>query len=193
MVEFLTHYYRSGTLPFQSLSALPDTEAITLMESLYDEDVIILQRFKDPQGYLRNRRDTETWVREQFIAKGGCPQAAYPVYMILGQSRWASQFLRPGDGVIRIPISAFSQADVSFTYPDSMISYWFAHDKPAQWYMPDYHGKVFTISEILSIVKQRGIPEDSWETHLPPDLAPYIEAQVWNHAVLKGYQAPSSG
>ncbi len=40
------------------------------------------------------------------------------------------------------------------------------------------------LSEILAIVEEKGMPEDDWETNLPRSLAPYIEAQVWNHELL---------
>jgi len=91
-------------------------------------------------------------------------------------------------GEIRIPLSIFTEYDVSFTYPDSMISLWFGREKPKEYYLPDYHGKVFTLSEILSIVGEKGLPEEDWETNLPSDLAPYIEAQVWNHKLLEIYK-----
>lgn len=184
MIDYLTHYYQKGTPPFRSLSALPDDEAIALMEALYDETVLFM-RFKDPAGYLRARRQTEQWVREEFIAKGGRPEASYPVYMVLGSSPWIVRHADPAThGEIRIPLSALTEQDVSFTYPDSMISQWFARDKPALYYQPDYHGKIFTMPEILAIVAAKGMPEDKWATNLPDDLAPYIEAQVWNRTKL---------
>ena len=40
------------------------------MEELCD-DTLFGARFKDPIQYMRNRRQTEQWVREEFIAKGG--------------------------------------------------------------------------------------------------------------------------
>jgi hypothetical protein len=70
MVDYLTYYYKSGTEPFRSLSALPDEEAIKIMEELCD-DTPFGARFKDPVQYMRNRRQAEQWVREEFIAKGG--------------------------------------------------------------------------------------------------------------------------
>jgi hypothetical protein len=188
MIDYLTHYYMPGTPPFRSLSALPETEAIGIMESLYDEKLLAMTRFKDPHHYLRNRKQREQWVRESFILKGGKPRDAYPHYMILGESKW---IVRASGGAdppkIRIPLSVFAEDDVSFTYPDSMISYWFGNEKPPEYYLPAYHGLVFTRAEILSIVARKGMPEDDWHTNLPADLAPYIEAQVWNHERLQDY------
>lgn len=188
MIDYLTHYYMPGTPPFRSLSALPETEAIHIMESLYDEKLLVMTRFKDPYQYLRNRKQSEHWVRESFIRKGGKPHDAYPHYMVLGESKWIVR--ASGDAhppMICIPLSGFEEEDVSFTYPDSMISFWFGNEKPPEYYMPEFHGQVFTRAEILSIVAQKGMPEDDWHTNLPEDLAPYIEAQVWNHACLGVY------
>ena len=33
------------------------------------------------------------------------------------------------------------------------------------------------------------MPEEAWQPALPRHLAPYIEAQVWNHARLTDYWA----
>jgi hypothetical protein len=159
------------------------------MEALYVEfeGSILFERFKDPAGYLMNRRQTEHWVREAFIAKGGTPQEAYPISMVLGASAWITQ--RAPDparhGEIRIPLSAFEDGDVSFTFPDSMVSRWLGTEKPEPYYLPAYHGKVFTRSEILAIVGERGLPEVAWDVQLPDNVGAYIEAQVWNHVVLR--------
>ena len=189
MVDYLTHYYVKGTPPFRSLSTLPDDEALKLMTALYAETVFGA-RFKDPLHYLHNRQRTEKWVRSEFIARGGQPQEPYPIYMVLGASPWLIKAApeTPNHGEIRIPLSAFEEGDVSFTYPDSMISRWFGTEKPPEYYQPEYHGKVFTRSEILAIVGARGLPEESWEPRLPEHLAPYIEAQVWNKQPLLVYQ-----
>ena len=188
MVDYLTYYYTRGTEPFRSLSALPDEEAIRIMEKLCD-DTPYGARFKDPAQYMRRRRQTEQWVREEFIAKGGRPRAAYPIPMVLGTSAWMLRQAPDPDahGEIRIPLSTFTEYDVSFTYPDSMLSLWFGRQKPVEYYLPEYHGKVFTVSEILSIVEAKGLPEEEWDTNLPSDFAPYIEAQVWNHEPLMEY------
>jgi hypothetical protein len=85
---------------------------------------------------------------------------------------------RERHGEIRFPLSKFTKFDVSYTYPDSMISRWFGREKPAGYYQGELHGKVFTLSEILAILEKKGLPEEEWETNLPRNLAPYIEAQV---------------
>jgi hypothetical protein len=187
-VDYLTHYHHRGTPPFRSLSTLSDDEALKLMTALCD-DTPFGERFKDPLHYLHNRQCTERWVRAEFIAKGGQPQEPYPIYMVLGFSPWIARAVPAtfNTDEIRIPLSAFQAGDVSFTYPDSMISHEFGTEKPIEYYQPAYHGKVFTRSEILAIVAVRGLPEDGWEPRLPDHLAPYIEAQVWNRKPLLAY------
>lgn len=188
MVDYLTHYYSSELGPFQSLSALRDDEAIAIMEKLCD-DTPYGARFKDPLRYLRDRKATERWVREGFVAKGGKPQAPYPISMVLGSSKWIVKNAPDPKthAEIRIPLAIFTEDDVSFTYPDSMISRWFGQDKPAEYYQPELHGQIFTLPEILAIVAERGLPEEGWDSKLPDFLAPYIEAQVWRHDLLLGY------
>jgi len=189
MIDYLTYYYKRGTEPFLSLSALPDEEAVEIMKALCD-DTPYGRRFKDPIGYMQSRRETERWVREEFIAKGGRPQEPYPIPMVLGSSKWMVRVapVKELHAEIRIPLAVFTEYDVSFTYPDSMVSLWLGREKPVEYYQPEYHGKVFTVSEILSIVAARGLPEEEWETNLPSDLPPYIEAQVWNHGPLMEYK-----
>ena len=180
-VDYLTHYYDSGQRPFRSLSALSDRDAIRIMEGLYarHRGNILFERFHDPARYLSTRRQAEQWVRAEFIAKGGRPQEAFPISMVLGTSRWIEQHAPDpaSHAEQQIPLSSFTESDVSFTYPDSMVSLWLHRDKPIAYYLPDYHGKVFTITEILAIVETNGVPEE-WQAALPSDVGPYIEAQV---------------
>ena len=189
MVDYLTYYYNKAVPPFRSLSALSDIEAIQIMKNLYleFEGSVLFERFKDPVKYLHNRRQTEQWVYKAFIAKGGQPQETHPICMVLGESNWIKQHA-PGpattQGEIRIPLSIFQEEDVSFTCLDSMVSYWLAQEKPVEYYQPEYHGKVFTLCEILAIVEREGMLGEEWAVDLPSDIGAYIEAQVWNHRVL---------
>lgn len=192
MIDFLTYYYKKGTEPFLSLSVLPDGEAVPIMEALYREGSVLWERFKDPAQYLQARRQTERWLYQEFKTKGGQPQESYPIYMVLGRSMW---FLSAADEVtlattaeIQVPLSIFKEGEVSFTYPDSMVSLLLAYHKDPAYYQPEYHGKLFTLSEIGSIVEANGLPEVGWTTNLPRFLPHYIEAQVWNHQSLLAYK-----
>lgn len=196
MVDYLLHFYRKGTQPFRSLSALPDAVAESIMQDLYVEGSLIWERFKDPAAYLQARRQTEQWLRSAFIAKGGDPQEPYPVYMVLGRSRWVEKMADAATlastAEIRVPLSIFRECDVSFTYPDSMVTLLLESQKNPDYYQPDYHGKLFTLPEILAIVAAKGLPDEGWETNVPSTLAHYIEAQVWNHRRLWEYWRETS-
>lgn len=185
MIKYLTHYYKVGTTPFKSLSALPEKEAIKKMEELYDDNAV-WERFKNPVWYLRERKKIESWLREQFILKGGNPQEDYPIYMVMGKCEKLEKHMGEVNlAKIQIPISYFNKGDISFTYIDSMFSFQLGEDKSSQYYQPEYHGKVFRLSEIRSILNKRGLPEEGWWGNLPDDFFPYIEVQVWNHQILR--------
>ena len=191
MIDHLTHLYKIGTPPFQSLSSLPGQEALQIMKDLYIEGSVFWERFKDPGLYLRIRRQVEEWLRRDFIAKGGQPQETYPFYMVLGRSKWMRTSLDPTTLTttteINIPLSIFTESDLSFTFPDSMVSWMLAQEKNPQYYLPGIHGTVFTLPEIRSMIESRGMPGETWGTDIPAWLANYIEAQVWNHKALSSY------
>ncbi len=188
MIDYLVHYYRRGTQPFRSLSDLPDCEALQIMRDLYVAGSVIWERFKDPADYLQERRQIEAWLHKEFIAKGGRPQLAYPIYMVLGRSRWIESAADPATlsttAEIQVPLGLFEEGDVSFTYPDSMVSALMELEKNPEYYEPDYHGKVFTLREIEEIISTKGLPGEGWQTRMPVRYAHYIEAQAWDSSVL---------
>jgi hypothetical protein len=79
------------------------------MESLYDANPLV-ERFKEPIHYLNNRKQTEKWVRDEFIAKGGQPTEEYPLYAVLGKANWIEKHISTFDlERIQIPISIFNE------------------------------------------------------------------------------------
>ena len=67
----LTHYYHPNDEPFQTLSSLSDADALQVIISLQQRTGAVYQRFRHPVDYLRQRRETEAWLRTEFIKKGG--------------------------------------------------------------------------------------------------------------------------
>jgi hypothetical protein len=153
MIEYLTYYYSAGTVPFRSLSALPEKEAIQIMKELYTDDAV-WGRFKDAFQYLRERREIEQWLRQEFIKKGGRPQKKYPIYMVMGTCEKLENYV-PAEKLckIQIPISQFKEEDISFTFMDSMFSYSLSRNQSSEYYQREYHGKVFTLPEIILFKK----------------------------------------
>lgn len=191
MIDYLTHIYMRGSKPFRSLSALCDEEALQIMQGLYVEGSAYWDRFKDPQDYLRARRQTERWLYQSFIAKGGRPLQIYPIYFMVGNPPWLDRVADPATiastDKIQVPVSIFDEGDISFTYPDSMITLLLENLKNPEIYQPDYHGRLFTLAEMRDIVALKGLPDEGWETKVPDDMAHYIEAQVWNRQPLERF------
>jgi len=186
-MKFLTHYYKTGEPPFRSLSALADSEALRIASEFRNETALVYRRFKKYEKYWSKRRETEQWLRNEFIKKGGQPKTEYPHYMVLGESSYIHEGYEGKCSEIRIPLSAFNKQEISFTYPDSMVSRWLEEQKHEIYYHSDYHGKVFTLPEILKLTAQYGIPEQEWKHE--PDRAYdfFVEAQIWNFEPLRQY------
>jgi hypothetical protein len=113
-IEYLIHIYRKGSQPLRSLSALTDEEAIRMMRKLYVPGSVFWERFKDPADYLRARRQIETWLRSEFIARGA--PRGHPIYLIYGWSKVAADRRRCviGDNhEPSIPLALFQECDVS--------------------------------------------------------------------------------
>jgi hypothetical protein len=191
MIDHLIHLYARGAQPFRSLSYLSDAEAMALMRRMYREGSVYWDRFADPAQYLQARRQVEEWLHQEFIAKGGKPQEPYPIYMVLGRTRWMEAALNAvtlaTTSAIEVPLSLFTANDISFTYPDSMVSAMLAHEQNPAYYLPEYHGRLFTLPQMLAILQERGLPGDTWGNNLPDGWANYIEAQVWNREPLLAY------
>ena len=188
MIDTLIHLYQRGAEPFRSLSALPDEEAERIMRSLYRAGSVYWERFEDAAAYLQMRRQTEDWLRRDFQAKGGCPKELCPIYMVLGRTKWMQTAIDPATvattAEIEVPLALFEPCDISFTYPDSMVSAMLASQQDPAYYLPEYHGRVFTLAEISAIIEAHGLPGETWGTNLPSHLANYVEAQVWNRQPL---------
>ncbi len=163
----------------QSLSSLPKEEALCIIANLQGRNGAVYRRFRDPEQYLRQRQETENWVRDEFIRKGGEPISTYPQYFVIEQSVWIEEGYNGQSRIVQFPISAFSPKHVSFTYPDSMLSYWLKGQTAQVFYRPEYHGQVFTWNEIRKIIDKFGIPREEWRTEEVRRYDLFIEAQVW--------------
>jgi hypothetical protein len=177
----LTHYYHQNDRPFQTLSSLSDAAALDIISSFHSRTGAVYRRFNNPVEYLSNRRLTESWLRDEFIKKGGQPLVKYPQYFVIDRSAWIEEGYDGQSAAIKIPISAIDPDRVSFTYPDSMISYWLKSQTDRAFYHPKYHGKVFKLSKIHQIIEQFGIPSREWETDATRQYDLFIEAQVWEN------------
>jgi len=67
-----------------------------------------------------------------------------------------------------------------------------AYLKDPTYYLPELHGRVFTLPEIRSILESLGSPDGGWGLALPEHLANYVEAQVWNRQLLLDFRLQQS-
>jgi hypothetical protein len=175
----LKHYYHKDDYPFKTLSSLSEQEALCVISNLSGRNGDVYRRFNNPEKYLKQRKETEDWVRTEFIKKGGQPISIYPQYFVIEQAIWIEEGYNGQSSTVQFPMSAFSPNQVSFTYPDSMISYWLKDQADKVFYHPEYHGKVFNLSEISQIISDFGIPHEEWRTEESRKYDLFIEAQVW--------------
>lgn len=191
MIDYVYHYFRKGSRPFQSLSALAEDQAKSIMMELYIPGSMLWQRFGDPNWYLPLRRNVEHELYTQFRAKGGSPRQRYPVYFTVGRPKWAvvgaDAFTMEHTDEIRVPFSLFCTEEVSLTYPDSMLSFMLSQKKDHPEYDPEYHGHVFMLEEMECLIRTRRLPLGDWKRDVPPTFSHYVEVQVWNPAVLEQY------
>jgi hypothetical protein len=181
----LTHYYK-GDAPFRSLSAIPDGPRLSaILDGLSEETALAFARFRS-ESYLGERRRIEALLAERFREKGGRPALEHPIYFVVGRSSW---FERHEPKVCRRTLSLDRVApdQVSFTYGDSMVSFAIAG---GCWPQGDvqpsaYHGEVFVRSELASLVQRHGLPEERHATVPAQRFDYYLEAQVWDAAVLR--------
>ncbi|NEU73067.1 hypothetical protein PI95_010970 [Hassallia byssoidea VB512170] len=183
----LTHYYHKEEPPFRSLSVLNIEEALTIATQLQAKEGSVYRRFKQPKKYLEARIATEKWLKEEFINKGGEPKTSFPFYMVIENSTWIEEGYNGQSKKIQISVSEFNLKEISFTYPDSMISYWLKDKKQEPFYQPDYHGQVFRLDEIVQIIKKSGIPVEEWKLEKTRKYDIFIEAQIWNEQGILNY------
>ena len=176
----LTHYYDRSNRPFQNLSSLSDRAALDLISKLQYRNGLVYRRFNNPTQYLKLRRETELWLRNEFIRQGGKPASNYPHYFVVGRSVWIEEGYNGNSDRVQIPLSAFKPEQISFTYTDSMVSYWLQSQSDKNYYHPEYHGRIFSIDEILELIDRFGVPDREWRTQENRKYDLFIEAQVWN-------------
>ena len=181
--EYLYHYYEIENGPFRNITENGYEKAVAVQSQILKG-----WNSKRPDNYIDLRFALEKRIRRQFIAKGGKPNRNDPFYFTLGECLWAkSWYINPG--VIKIPLSDFKSEHISFTYPDSMVSFQF-HDEPKlALYRKTCNGKVFMHHEIPDLINTFGLPSDDMsESHEHLKYDKYIEAQIWDDNIINKYK-----
>ena len=184
LLDKITHYYLKDKKPFQTLSDLENNTSHTIFQDM-------LNRHKSDKNYNRRfginhldtRKSVENKLRELFIKRGGKPTRQYPIYFVLGESKWF-QHLNTDHQYIQIPISELPKDKVSITFPDSYLTM-SAKEKP-------YFEKIYFLDEIDEMTTRHGLPKDhipkSYEKYWEGDFEHYYEVQVWDDEILTLYE-----
>ncbi|WP_299261819.1 hypothetical protein [uncultured Aquimarina sp.] len=181
--EFLFHYYELDNGPFLNITEYGYEKAESIQNKISEG-----WNSKRPENYLDLRFSLEKRIKEQFILKGGQPNRSDPFYFTLGECEWAkSWYINPG--IIKIPLTDFKANYVSFTYPDSMVSYQFYDEPKLDTYRKDCNGRVFLLSEISSLINEYGLPSEA-KSQAKESLKydKYIEVQVWDDQIINEYK-----
>ncbi|AIQ53514.1 hypothetical protein [Paenibacillus sp. FSL R7-0331] len=175
MAVILYHYYEKALGPFRNLSDLPAAEAEEVLAAIRQKKKTMAAH--RPDGYLQRRRELEQLARALFIAKGGKPVRTAPHYMVIGECEWLKSWYAEGEAV-HMPISGFDTDTLSFSYGDLFPTF-----SPKVQDGREYRGKVYTSSEIVTLIQKYGLPQ-VWNKDGVNGPERYIEVQVWDEGPL---------
>lgn len=176
--SFLTHYYLSDRKPFLNLSSLKEVDLNTVLEELRHKTEIGENKRMFSDWYVAERKISEVHLKKEFLKKGGIIEKEYPHYFVFGESL-IQKNLAKNTKEIKLELDKLPLNKISFTYPDSMATMVLKDD---EFYKKPYHGKVFTYSEIIEVIKEFGFPKDEIAKTPKFHFPLYIEAQLWSDA-----------
>ena len=109
----LYHYYDKRSGPFKSLTALPNEEALSILEKIKEErpDSFASQR---DLNYIVNRSNCEAIVREKAKEKGIIMDIDSPHYMVIEECPWLNSWYED-PAVISIHIKEFDTSNSEST------------------------------------------------------------------------------
>lgn len=169
--KFIFHYSR-GT-PFLSITSVPEKKLLQIVDQLTQANAWGIGRFSD-QHYLNQRIETESQIRNAFIAKGGQPQLQQPIYFFLGSNKLFENHRL--NKAYKIELQKVSSKNISFTYGDSMLAFnEFNRGQSGIKYQSPLCAKVYMLEELESVFLS---------PHFPSQGPLAIEAQLWSTPTL---------
>jgi hypothetical protein len=168
----ITHLYDPQRGPFRNICNLCDEEAERLLDEIRNSGRPSLK-----SDYLPRRRKTEAWLLAERCRKQDQPYLDHPIYFFLGdRSDWRNAS-RPASVVL--PLTLFPEGTLTFTFPDSMASLPLSVEEKHLSDRKSYHGRVFTLAEIRTIIADVGMPcgRDCYDT--------FVEAQAWDDRSIR--------
>lgn len=178
--DVITHNYDPDRGRFRNLCNLMDSEAEEVLAAINASG----RRTVKP-SYLIRRRRTEAWLLSERTRKLGVPPLRHPIYFFLGNMADGADPSRPASVVL--PLAAFADDMLTFTYPDSMASLPLGARADLTHEGRPYHGRVFTLAEIRDVISAFGMPV---RTELGASIGGhdrFVEVQLWDDAPLRAY------
>ena len=148
----LIHYYDSTMPPLRSITECCSGDVI---KKLSDMDEQAFRRFHNLDWYVEQRKQTEKWLHNAFVQRGGKPTLMHPRYFVLGESELLHQGFGENAATIRIPLDTVDEAHVSFTLDDSM-----------KLFLEEEQPRIWRKSEIIEQMRYA--------------KGAYVEAQIWD-------------
>jgi hypothetical protein len=163
-----------------SITRLPIEDAYSMAKKLSQYTGVSFTSFsrfseKDFDGYYKKRIRTEQWLYNSFIALGGKPQNAHPLYFVLGESRYLNDWFENGINT-KILLSDIESSDVSFTFGDSM-SKMDSEDRM----------NLFTKESLFNFIYETTNDVSAFLNELNKQNR-YIEVQLWSDVYIENLQ-----
>ncbi|MGO1080083.1 hypothetical protein [Inquilinus sp. CA228] len=173
MPDVVTHNYDPGGLFLGNVCDLPPVEAEQVLDRIRTSG-----RRQIKPIYLRKRLETEAWLMAERRRLLGTTRRERPIYFFLGHFADGKDPSRPCSLVM--PLDALPEDVVTFTFPDSMASLSIATCDDHRDERRPYHGRVFSLSQIMEVVAEFGVPDASWSQDHRRRFDRYVEVQVWD-------------
>jgi hypothetical protein len=181
--SYATHYHLAGRAPFLNLSDLSPADLEAALAGLEQGRRASGSQRVFGRRYMELRRRTEARLHELFVAAGGQPERSSPHYFVLGSSRWF-EGLATGMQQVVLDLTRMPAAVTSCTYPDSFAAMGFAPDYGLPREPRPYHGRVFSLTDLPSLIARHGLPHDvpdaDYDGYQQRPFEKYIEVQLWS-------------
>ena len=176
---YLYHYFDRRSGPFKSLTALSPEKAEAVLKQINAERPNGFCAKRD-EKYLERRKNCESILRREFMAKGGTVKIDSPYYMVVEHCPWLASWFEQSD-YLKIPVEEFDTKTLSFTYCDSMPTF-----SPLVNDGKEYRKKVYTYEEIVEVIKKYGLPQN-WNVDGAFGPERYIEVHVWSTETVERF------
>lgn len=169
---YLVNFRPPNSDPFGSITRLPEKEALALAQKLREDNPVpgYEDRFgPDFLSYYHHRMKAEKWLYEEFIALGGKPKTAHPLYFFVHAPHWEVEGDLLSWKTERIALRDIDICDVSFLFGDSHNEV----DKPGR-------KTLFLKDALLDRVASYDNDIEKLLQYVKTTYGISIEAHIWN-------------